>query len=93
MGRAFHAFPSMATPSGPCYQIRALGMHIFTNVVREYTHICQIVPLGRRAMPVRKVYFALSNHAHSHAGNLLRPFGNRVSVLKSFWLWTHEVPD
>jgi hypothetical protein len=93
MGRAFHAFPSMAIPSGPCYQIRALGMHIYTNVEREYIHTRQIVPLGRHAMPVRKVYFILSNHPHSQAGNLLRPFGTRMSVLQSFWLWTYYVPD
>lgn len=79
--RASHAVPSMAIPSGPCCQIRALVMHVYPDGIKAYGHERHTVPLGRRGKPVKKVRFIPAERAHALARKLQGRFGTTVSVL------------
>jgi hypothetical protein len=45
--RASHAVHSMAIPSAPCCQIRALVIHVYPDGIKAYGHERHTVPLGR----------------------------------------------
>jgi hypothetical protein len=79
--RASHAVPSMAIPSGPCCQIRALVMHVYPDGIKAYGHERHTVPLGRRGKPVKKMRFIPAERAHVLARKLQGRFGTTVSVL------------
>ena len=51
MGRAFHAFPSMAIPSYPRCEIRQLVVHFYPDGIKAYGHERHTLPHGRRGKP------------------------------------------
>ena len=71
----------MAIASCPCYQIRALVMHVYPDGIKEYGHERHTVPLGRRGKPVKKVRFIPAEKAHALARKLQGRFCTTVSVL------------
>ena len=52
--RASQTVPSMAIPSGPCCQIRALVIHVYPDGIKAYSHERHTVALGRRGKPVKR---------------------------------------
>ncbi|MFN9631705.1 MAG: hypothetical protein ACK59A_15975 [Cyanobacteriota bacterium] len=71
----------MAIASGPCYQIRALVMHVYPDGIKEYGHERHTVPLGRRGKLLKKVRFIPAEKAHALARKLQGRLGTTLSVL------------
>jgi hypothetical protein len=60
----------MAIASGPCYQIRALVMHVCPDSIKKYGHERHTIRLCRRGKPVKKVRFIPAEKAHALARKL-----------------------
>jgi hypothetical protein len=81
MGRAFHAFPSMAIPSYPRCEIRQLVVHFYPDGIKAYGHERHTLPHGRRGKPIKKMRFMPAERAHFWARKLQGRPGTTVSVV------------
>jgi hypothetical protein len=81
MGRAFHAFPSMAIPSYPRCEISQLVVHFYPDGIKAYGHERQTLPHGRRGKPIEKMRFMPAERAHFWARKLQGRPGTTVSVI------------
>ncbi len=81
MGRAFHAFPSMAIASYPRCEIRQLVVHFYPDGIKAYGHERQTLPHGRRGKPIKKMRFMPAERAHFWARKLQGRPGTTVSVI------------
>jgi hypothetical protein len=71
----------MAIPSAPRCEIRQLVMHVYPDGIKDHGHERQMVPLGRRGKPIKKMRFMPAERAHFWARKLQGRPGATVSVL------------
>jgi hypothetical protein len=71
----------MAIPSAPHCEIRQLVMHVYPDGIKAHGNERQMVHLGRRGKPNKKMRFMPAERAHFWARKLQGRPGTTVSVL------------